>query len=82
MEKNNNKLLWIAIALTFVMFVVGFSTKFLVEKIADQVIIKLQKEYSPSPNGPGIDPDKLDPEKLIRSSESQSDWNRWENMRN
>lgn len=32
-----------------------------VEKAADRVIEKLQKEYSPSPYGPGLDPDKLSP---------------------
>lgn len=85
MEKNNSKLLWVVVALTVTMIVVGVSSKFLVDKIADRVIQKLQKEYSPSPYGPGIDPDKLDPDKLIQSSESQSvnGWNQtWENMRN
>jgi hypothetical protein len=61
---NNSKLLWVVIVLTVIMVVVGLGSKVLVDKVADRVIQKLQKEYSPSPYGPGIDPDKLDPEKL------------------
>ena len=52
------------IILSIAMILVGMSSKFFVDKIADRVIQKLQKEYSPSPYGPGIDPDKLDPDKL------------------
>lgn len=63
-NNDNNKLLWIVIGLTVVMLVVGLGSKSLVNKISDRVIQKLQKEYSPSPYGPGIDPDKLDVEKL------------------
>lgn len=67
-NNDNNKLLWIVIGLTVVMLVVGIGSKSLVNKISDRVIEKLQKEYSPSPYGPGIDPDKLDVEKLRRSA--------------
>lgn len=64
MNNNSSKLLWIVIILTVIMVGVGIGSKVLVDKVADRVIQKLQKEYSPSPYGPGIDPDKLDPEKL------------------
>ena len=64
MNNNSSKLLWAVIILTVIMVVVGIGSKVLVDKVADRVIQKLQKEYSPSPYGPGIDPDKLDPEKL------------------
>jgi len=40
--------------------VVGLSKDYLIDKLADRVIEKLQKPYSPSPYGPGVDPDKLD----------------------
>lgn len=63
-NNNSNKLLWVVIILTVVMIGAGIGSKALVDKIADRVIQKLQKDYSPSPYGPGIDPDKLDPEKL------------------
>lgn len=68
MNNNNNKLLWVVIALTIVMVVVGIGSKVFVDKVADRVIQKLQKDYSPSPYGPGIDPDKLDAEKLRSST--------------
>lgn len=79
---NNNKLLWMVIALSLVIVVVGLGNKFLVDKIADKVIQKLQKDYSPSPYGPGIDPDKLDVEKMkktpasFNSSANLSDWDK------
>jgi len=69
-NNNSNKLLWVVIVLTIVMIGVGVGSKVLVDKVADRVIQKLQKEYSPSPYGPGIDPDKLDPEKLNKSPNS------------
>lgn len=63
---NSNKLFWLVVGLTVVMLAVGFGGKSFVNKVSDRVIEKLQKEYSPSPYGPGIDPDKLDAEKLRR----------------
>lgn len=38
-------------------FVIG---KVVIDKSADAVIEKLEKEYSPSPYGPGLDPDLVD----------------------
>lgn len=61
---NSSKLLWVVIILTVIILGAGICGKVLVDKIADKVIQKLQKDYSPSPYGPGIDPDKLDSEKL------------------
>lgn len=93
-SNNSNKLLWVVIALTVVMVGVGIGSKVLVDKVADRVIQKLQKEYSPSPYGPGIDPDKLDPEKLRKAPNTPpaapfkatqpigGEWNEdWEKMR-
>jgi hypothetical protein len=93
MNNNNNKLLWVVIALTIVMVVVGIGSKVFVDKVANRVIQKLQKDYSPSPYGPGIDPDKLDAEKLKSSTApaappfkaiqpTGSNWTEdWENQR-
>lgn len=64
MNNTENKLLWTVIILSVCMLAVGVGSKILVEKIADRVIVKLQKDYSPSPYGPGINPDKLDVNKL------------------
>jgi hypothetical protein len=89
---SNNKLVWVIGILSVVMIVVGIGNKVFIDKVADRVIQKLQKEYSPSPYGPGIDPDKLDVEKLKKKSNSPvvpykasqpvSGWNEdWERMR-
>jgi len=61
-----NKLVWMAGLLVMfnVLFFVG--SKVIVEKAADAVINKLEKEYSPSPYGPGFDPDKVTPETVRR----------------
>lgn len=67
-NNNNNILLWVVIGLTVLMVGIGFGGKFLVDKVADKVIQKLQKDYSPSPYGPGIDPDKLDLDRLKKAS--------------
>ena len=66
---TNNKFFWIMIALTVAVLVVGFGGKTFVDKVADQVILKLQKEYCPSPFGPGLDPDKIDPDKIIKKKD-------------
>ncbi|RTK97710.1 MAG: hypothetical protein EKK64_00410 [Neisseriaceae bacterium] len=60
MDKNSEKLVWIVLGLGIFIFVVGIGTNVLVDKVADKVIQKLQKDYSPSPYGPGFDPDKID----------------------
>ena len=60
----NNKLVYVFVALTMLLLVFGLGTKVFVDKVADRVIYKLQKDYSPSPYGPGIDPDKIDISKI------------------
>lgn len=58
-SNRSDKLLWIVAGLAALMFVAAAMNKVLVNKVADRVILKLQKEYSPSPYGPGLDPDKI-----------------------
>lgn len=62
---KNNKKYFVEIGLlcTF-MVVIAIGNRLLVDKITEKVIQKLQKKYSPSPYGPGFDPDKLDLEKI------------------
>ena len=55
-----NKLFWVVAFVTLMnvgFFVVG---KVVIDKAADRVIERLEKDYSPSPYGPGFDPDKVD----------------------
>ena len=61
-ELKNNKIFWAVIIFTvFNVFCFG-AFKLVVSKTTDAVIKKLQSDYSPSPYGPGIDPDKVSPE--------------------
>lgn len=61
-EFKKNKMLWILLGVTFFNISVFMVGNFLIDKTANQVINKLQKDYSPSPYGPGFDPDKISPE--------------------
>jgi hypothetical protein len=50
------------LAVVFLFLVLG--NKIVIDKVADRVIQKLQREYSPSPFAPGFDPDKIDVNKI------------------
>jgi hypothetical protein len=56
-----NKLFLIVAAFMVVNVLAFFGSKIIIDRAADKVIEKLQKEYSPSPYGPGVDPDRLHP---------------------
>jgi hypothetical protein len=59
---KHNKWFWI-LGVVLIFNIGAFvMSKVIVNKAADKVIQKLQKEYSPSPYGPGFDPDKVNPE--------------------
>ena len=62
---SNKKLFYFIIALAVMNVIVTcVSSTIIVERAANRVIQKLEKEYSPSPFGPGIDPDKVDLDKI------------------
>jgi|GEM_PF-3161278 len=63
-DLKNNKLFWVVVIFSVLNLGIFFVSKFVISKTTDKVIEKLQKEYSPSPYGPGLDPDKVDPESL------------------
>jgi hypothetical protein len=52
----------VTLAVVFLFLVLG--NKIVIDKVADRVIQKLQREYSPSPFAPGFDPDKIDVNKI------------------
>ena len=58
-EIKDNKMLWVLIAFVLINTFVFFVGKVFVSKVSDSVIQKLKKDYSPSPYGPGFDPDKM-----------------------
>jgi hypothetical protein len=71
----DNKLFWFFVLFCFlILFTLLFSNKVVdmviknhYNEISDVVIKKLQKDYSPSPYGPGLDPDKIDIDTLLNS---------------
>lgn len=67
---KNNKLVWLILGITLLNVIVFSLGKFIIEKTADCVIERLQKDYSPSPYGPGFDPDKISPEALKDNAKS------------
>lgn len=60
----SSKIPWILMGVVLVNFMLIAGFKLVVIKASDRVIQKLQKEYSPSPFGPGFDPDKVDTQAL------------------
>ena len=58
-ELKNKKFLWAIAALTVFNVSIYLFSPLIVDIVADRVIEKLEREYSPSPYGPGIDPDKV-----------------------
>jgi hypothetical protein len=87
-NNKHNKLLWVVGVLSVVLVAIVLGNNYIVNKIADKVIQKLQKDYSPSPYGPGFDPDKIDIEKIQKKQKNKviilekNDWNEeWEKSR-
>lgn len=80
----NNKLFWVFIVFCFLtVFTILFSNKIVnlaiknhYDEIAEVMIKKLQKEYSPSPYGPGLNPDKVDIDAMLspKNTEWESVW--------
>jgi hypothetical protein len=74
------KMFWVVVGLTIVLFFINLFSDKLIDKaiekhyegIAEEVVKKLQKEYCPSPYGPGIDPDKIDINKFLPLSSVES----------
>lgn len=63
---KHNLLLNTVIFLGIFIVIVAVGGNFIVDKISDRVIKKLQRDYSPSPYGPTIDPDKLDMQQVFK----------------
>lgn len=73
------KLFWVIVGLTIFLFFINLFSDKLIDKvvekhydgIAEEVVKKLQKDYCPSPYGPGIDPDKIDINKFLPISSAE-----------
>jgi hypothetical protein len=78
---KNNKLVWIVAAITLLNvggLVIG---NVLINKAADKVIQRLQKDYSPSPYGPGLDPDKVSVDSRPKAAALKTLWNESDSWR-
>lgn len=60
MDVNQN-LVWVAVIIAVLMIGSFLLSEKLTNRVADQVIEKLQKNYTPGPYAPGFDPDKVNP---------------------
>lgn len=61
---SENRIILAVVAFTLLL-AGGLGVKYyLVDKVADTVIERLQKPYTPGPYGPGVDPDKINPVNL------------------
>lgn len=67
MNKGNQSFLVAILIATFGLLSIKFIDKVLLEKVSSRVAEKLIQEYSPSPYGPSVDPDKIDTNKLTSS---------------
>jgi hypothetical protein len=56
---KKNVLLWVVIGFTALNVSAFIFSKFIIHQTTQRVLDKLQKEYSPSPYGPGFDPDRV-----------------------
>ena len=63
-ELMKNKLFLAVMAFMALNVFAFFGSRVVVDKTTDRVIEKLQKEYSPSPYGPGVDPDRVNVEAI------------------
>jgi len=59
-----NKIVLLCLGLLLFNIFVFVAGKVIVNKAADQVIERLEKDYSPSPYGPGFNADQVNPESL------------------
>jgi len=73
MDWKNNKWIWIIVGVTVFNVVLFGMSELIVRRTTNKVIERLQKEYSPSPYGPGLDPDKVNPDALRRKVEFRFD---------
>jgi hypothetical protein len=71
-SKKSKQQLIIIVAVIMGAAIMGLQgCEMVLNKIADKVIEKLEKEYSPSPYGPGLDPDRVDVNAFARPQQQQ-----------
>ena len=87
---KSNPLFWAVISITVINLCFFLFSKIFIEVVANRVVHKLQKDYSPSPYEPGFNPDKIDVQKLRQKvyyelnnfPENDDTWREeWESLR-
>lgn len=66
-----NKVFLVLVAVVVFNFLVLGAGTLIVSKTVDLVIQKLEKDYCPSPYGPGLDPDKVNMDRFYRRNPSK-----------
>jgi hypothetical protein len=70
-DSVKGRVLWGVLGFTlFNLVMLGWS-EIVVRRTEKRVIERLSKPYSPSPYGPGLDPDKVNPDALKKTSSIQ-----------
>lgn len=70
-KKSKQQLIIIAAVIMGAVIIGLQGCDILLNKVADKVIEKLEKDYSPSPYGPGLDPDRVDVNSFARPQQQQ-----------
>lgn len=53
---------WVIVGITGLNLLFFGMSELITKRVHNKVMEKLQKDYSPSPYGPGMDPDKVNPD--------------------
>jgi hypothetical protein len=81
-KRTMTLLLGVCLSLFLAFAIIGVGMKAVVNRAADTVIEKLQREYTPGPYQPGFDPDKVDPSVFRQSGTPKSEWDSsWSGLR-
>jgi hypothetical protein len=81
---TKEKIIYALIAVGIFNIVAALCSKIIIDKTTERVIKRLQKNYSPSPYGPGLDVDKIDNEAVKTEPEAviKTNWQQvWEKER-
>ena len=63
---NSKKVIIIVVVFILSIFMLKVGGDFFITCVADRVVEKIKQDYSPSRYGPGINPDKLDINRIRR----------------
>lgn len=65
---NSKKVIVIVVVFILSIFILKIGGDFLITCLADRVVEKIKQDYSPSRYGPGINPDKLEVDRIQKKN--------------